>query len=140
MAIAYLNIGSNLGDSRSLIFKAIEIIGDKFSPYCLSRMVESEPWGYESANRFLNIGMAFKCELEPEELLFFVKGIEKEISSGSHRNENGGYCDREIDIDIMAIDHIQYLSPTLQVPHPHLMERDFFILPLMELNPEWMKV
>ena len=134
MAIVYVNIGSNLGNRESLIAEAIEAIGEKFGYYCLSGCVESEPWGFESTNRFHNIGMAFKSNLEPEEVLRILQSIEKEISNISHRNENGGYKDREIDIDIMAIDNIKYHSPVLTLPHPHLQERYFFRQTFEELK------
>lgn len=137
MATVYVNIGSNLGNSKSIIEKAIERISLKFGIYCTSGFVESEPWGFDSTNRFLNIGIAFQTDLHPEEILDNLQEIEKEISVTSHRDANGNYVDRELDIDIMAIDEITYNSQRLNVPHRHLLERDFFMGPLKELNPDW---
>lgn len=137
MSIVYANIGSNLGDKEALIEKALERIGQIFGYYCRSGCVESEPWGFESTHRFLNIGVAFKSELAPEEILHVLQGIEKDISSVNHRDALGRYADREIDIDIMAIDEMEYHSEVLCVPHRHLLQRDFFIIPLMELAPGW---
>ena len=138
MAIVYANIGSNLGNKRALIEKALDFIGEYFSFYCISRFVESEPWGFDSTNFFLNIGVAFKTELPPEEVLDTLQQIEKKISSASHRDSSGKYIDREIDIDIMAIDELVYDTPRLKIPHPHLKERDFFLIPLKELiSDEW---
>lgn len=137
MSVAYINIGSNLGDRKANINKALEWIGIKFGPFCVSEVIESEPWGFDSSHHFLNIGVAFKTDLAPEELLDCLKEIEKTICSASHRDSKGCYIDRVIDIDIMAIDEIKYQSERLTIPHSHLLERDFFLLPLKELNPDW---
>lgn len=134
MAIVYLNIGSNLGNRKFLIERALEKIGDNFGYYCTSGFVDSDPWGFDSTNRFLNVGAAFKSELDPETVLDILQGIEREISSVAHRDSYGNYQDREIDIDIMAIDNIEYHSDRLHIPHLHLYERDFFLIPLQELR------
>lgn len=134
MAIVYANIGSNIGDSRDLIEKAIQRIGERFGYYCISRFVESDPWGFESTNRFLNIGISFKTSEHPEEVLKSLQEIERSLTSVAHRDSKGNYKDRELDIDIMAIDDLQYHSANLTLPHPHLYERDFFLLPLKELK------
>lgn len=136
MAIVYANIGSNLGDKKAQITKALDLIGEKFGFYCISEFVESEPWGFDSTNSFLNIGVAFKSNLHPEEILTCLQTIEKKISKACHRDENGNYIDRELDIDIMAIDELKYISSRLQIPHRHLKERPFFIVPLQQLCPE----
>ena len=135
MAIVYVNIGSNLGHRESLISQAIDLISDNFGFYCVSRIVESEPWGFDSTNIFMNIGVAFKSELHPEIILDKLQSIEKKISSVSHRDNQGNYKDREIDIDIMEIEGVNYQSERLCVPHPHLHERDFFQIPLRDLKP-----
>ena len=136
MAIVYANIGSNLGNRRKLIESALRLIADKFGFYCVSEFVESEPWGFDSTNSFLNIGVAFKSKLHPEKILLLLQEIERTVSNVPHRDESGNYKDREIDIDIMAIDNMEYLSSSLQLPHPHLYQRPFFLGPLRELVPE----
>ena len=136
MAVVYANIGSNLGNKRALIEKAIDRIGDIFGFYCISEFVESEPWGFDSTNSFLNVGVAFLSSLDPELILDKLQQIEKEISKVPHRDAFGHYCDREIDIDIMAIDKLKYDSPRLRLPHPHLNEREFFLIPLDQLKVE----
>ena len=133
MAIVYINIGSNLGHRQHLIERAIERIGDYFGYYCISRFVESEPWGFNSTNPFLNIGVAFKSDLSPEEVLDKLQNIEKELSDVNHRDEDGNYKDREIDIDIMAIDRLKINSERLTLPHRYLFQRNFFLEPLNEL-------
>ncbi|MCH5235870.1 MAG: 2-amino-4-hydroxy-6-hydroxymethyldihydropteridine diphosphokinase [Muribaculaceae bacterium] len=137
MPVVYVNIGSNIGDRETLIKKAIDEISNQFGCCCISGLVESEPWGFDSTNTFLNIGLSFKSDLAPEDILDILQGIEKSISLVSHRDKDGNYADREIDIDIMAIDEIKYDSDRLHIPHPHLLERDFFLSPLKELAPFW---
>lgn len=137
MPIVYANIGSNLGDKEALIQRALHEIGEIFGYYCISGFVESEPWGFESTNRFLNIGVAFRTELTPEEVLYKLHSVEQKISKKSHRDILGNYIDREIDIDIMAIDSLIYESECLTIPHEHIKERTFFLYPLKDLCDNW---
>lgn len=137
MPLAYINIGSNLGNRKALIESALEKISESFGCCCISSYIESEPWGFESDNRFLNLGVSFVTSLHPEELFSRLQAIEKSICSDSHRDSEGNYSDRKIDIDIMAIDDITYVSSRLHIPHRNLLQRDFFTIPLLELNPGW---
>ena len=133
----YLNIGSNMGDREANLRKAIAMFSNNRG-FRTSSVVESEPWGYESANPFLNVGIAFDEDtLTPRQMLTVVKWMESEISLASHRTTGGDYADRVIDIDIVAVDNLSLHTPRLTVPHPHLAERDFFLKPLAELTPEW---
>ncbi len=133
----YLNLGSNLGNRLLHLTRAMKAIGEEFGPYETSHKVESDPWGFNSTNRFVNIGLTIESEEEPEEVLRRLQCIEKRISPRGHRRWNGSYNDREIDIDIMATDNGSYDSSVLHIPHKHLAKRDFFLTPLAELAPEW---
>ena len=135
--IYYLNIGSNMGDRRDNLYRAVVALAAGSGGCAVSSIVESEPWGFESEHRFLNLGVWLTSDLEPQEMLDRIHDIEWRLGSASHRNENGGYIDRLVDIDIVAIDDMVIDTPTLQVPHPHLPERDFFLKPMMQLAPEW---
>ena len=103
----------------------------------VSSIVESEPWGFESDNRFLNLGVKFFSDLLPMEMLDRIHDIEHRLGSASHRDDHGNYIDRLVDIDIVAIDDMVIDTPTLKVPHAHLPERDFFLKPMMQLAPDW---
>lgn len=133
----YLNLGSNLGNRLLHLTRAMKAIGEEFGPYETSHKVESDPWGFDSTNRFVNIGLSIESDLDPEEVLSRLQAIEKGISARGHRRWDGTYNDREIDIDIMATDGPAYDSPNLRIPHPHLPKRDFFLKPLAELDPSW---
>lgn len=140
----YLNIGTNLGDRNENLRRAIEALTGDTTDWVVSPVVESEPWGFESENRFLNIGLALDSDLEPLAMLDHIHDIEHQLGSAAHRDAQGGYVDRLVDIDIMAIDDAQGCSvtidlPTLQVPHPHLHDRDFFLKPYQYLRSTSLK-
>ncbi len=137
MAFVLINIGSNLGDRRLNLSRAMRMVGEEFGPYEISHVVESAPWGFDSTNSFLNLGMMFSSSLPPEEILGRLQAIERSISPESHRKPDGSYADRVVDIDIVAIDEEMIDSDILKVPHPHLEDRSFFLEPLAELAPGW---
>lgn len=137
MITYYLNIGSNLGNRRLNLSRALVEIESIAGYFELSRAMESEPWGFESKNKFLNIGVAVKSELSPKRMLEKLQEAERRISKASHRTPDGRYSDRVIDIDIMAADEMIVDEENLHIPHPHLADRKFFIVPLMELCPDW---
>ncbi len=112
-------------------------VGAEFGDFEMSHVVESEPWGFDSTNSFLNVGMAFNSDLPPEEVLGRLQRVERSISPAPHRDASGGYADRVIDIDIVAVDREIIDTPSLRVPHPNLAERRFFLEPLAELAPGW---
>lgn len=135
----YLNIGTNLGNLRQNIHRAIAALSAGTGGCMVSDMVESEPWGFESAHRFLNVGVAIDTHMQPMDVLQWLHDIERRLGSDSHRDEHGGYVDRLVDIDIMAIDDnqgnpVNIDTPSLQVPHKHLHDRPFFLQPLRQLR------
>ena len=129
----YINIGTNLGHRKLNLSRAVAAVERRFGYFEISKVVESEPWGYDSTNLFLNVAVMFESEEEPLDVLHALQKIEKEISPEAHRNPDGSYRDRLIDIDIMAIENVTVDLPELKVPHPHLFDRLFFINPLKEL-------
>lgn len=137
MATVFVNIGSNKGNSRLFLSRAMKGIGEEFGPYEISHIVTSPAWGFRSKRDFLNLGLSFQSEAAPEEILDRLLEIQNRISSAPHRNWAGEYTDREIDIDIVAIDDIVLKSPKLTLPHPHLHKRSFFLEPMNELAPQW---
>lgn len=132
--VYYINIGSNLGNRLMNLTRAVAAIEKRFGWFELSHHIESEPWGFNSKNKFLNVGMAFISELQPLEVLHILQEVEASINPSSHRNADGSYKDRVIDIDIMAVDGVEMSTPELTLPHPHLEERPFFLEPYNELK------
>ena len=145
MRTVYLNIGSNRGNRHEFIDAAVQAIGGAW-PQALLRTspeVESAPWGYESANPFMNIGVAldFADDAEmpaPVDMLHTLQDIEKAISANSpHRNADGSYRDRDIDIDIIDYDGLILDSAELALPHPRAEARAFVMEPMQFLCPGW---
>ena len=132
-----VNIGTNLGNRRLNLARAVGAIINRFGQYVASHIVESEPWGYDSPHPFLNICLMFSTDLDPEQLLEELQRIEKGISPASHRNADGTYADRLIDIDLIDYDRRMIHTPALELPHPRLAERRFFLEPLAEIAPAW---
>ncbi|MBR1551833.1 MAG: 2-amino-4-hydroxy-6-hydroxymethyldihydropteridine diphosphokinase [Muribaculaceae bacterium] len=141
----YLNIGSNLGDRWANLYGAIVALARGAGGWCLlSDVVRSDPWGFESANGFLNVGVAIDSDHEPMAVLRWIQSIERALGSAAHRDAQGGYVDRVVDIDIMAIDsdpgvdgrrsEIVIDTDILKTPHQHLAERPFFMKPLQQLR------
>ena len=135
----YLNIGTNLGNKEQNIKNAIQALSQGAERIVVSEVVSSEPWGFESPNTFLNVGVAFFSPMMPEQMLCHIHQIERRLGSKAHRDAQGGYIDRLVDIDIMAIEDeqgapVEVHSPTLTVPHPHLHDRPFFLTPFRQLK------
>lgn len=138
MYTAYLNIGSNIGDRQAHIDLAVTRIEQLCNATATkSDIIETPAWGFTSSNPFLNMGIAIKTVLSPHELLEALQAIEKSICPNSHRDANGNYIDRIIDIDIIAIDDLVINSPTLAIPHPRMHLRDFVMIPMRQIAPDW---
>jgi 2-amino-4-hydroxy-6-hydroxymethyldihydropteridine diphosphokinase len=138
MATAYINIGSNQGDRKANIERAVALIEHWADASALrSDYVESEPWGFQSDSHFLNLGISLTVTLDPESLLDGLLAIEHDISPLSHRNDAGGYVDRLIDIDLIAVDDIVWHSDKLTLPHPAMHLREFVLLPMAQIAPQW---
>lgn len=133
----FLNIGSNIGNRKLNLSRAIRALEEKFGYFETSGIHESAPWGFESDNEFMNIAVMVISGLTPEEMLSQIKEIEGKLNPNPHRDARGNYCDRVLDIDIMAADDIVVDTPVLKIPHEHLAERDFFLRPFAELAPAW---
>ena len=138
--LCHLNIGSNIGDSRAIIARAIALIERDIAragTLRASQAVVSEPWGFRSDNRFINAGAEMLTDLSPQLLMERIKSIETELGATPHRNPDGSYRDRNIDIDIIHLGDMVIDTPTLTVPHPRMHEREFVLRPLAELSPQW---
>lgn len=131
--IAYLSLGSNLGDRHATMQQAILLLGKQAGTVDrVSSAIETEPWGFKSANKFLNMCVRIITPLSPEQLLATTKDIELQLGRTT-KSVNGQYHDRPIDIDILTYDDIHINTPSLTLPHPHMHERDFVMIPLREI-------
>lgn len=133
MHTVYLSLGSNLGDRKATMRRAIGLLNERAgSVDRQSSFIETEPWGFESTNKFLNMCVRLLTTLSPEQLLMATKQIERELGR-TQKSVNGQYHDRPIDIDILMYDDVQIDSNDLTLPHPHMQEREFVMKPLREI-------
>lgn len=131
--IAYLSLGSNLGDRHATMQSAILLLGKQAGTVDrVSSAIETEPWGFKSANKFLNMCVRIITTMSPEQLLATTKDIELQLGRTT-KSVNGQYHDRPIDIDILTYDDLHINTPSLTLPHPHMHERDFVMIPLREI-------
>lgn len=131
----YLGLGSNLGNRKAILNDTIALINERVGEVVRqSSFLETEPWGFESPNQFLNACLCVNTELAPRQLLEATQVIEKEMGR-AHKTMNRKYQDRIIDIDILMIDDLKIDEPDLKVPHPLMEERDFVMIPLKEILP-----
>ena len=145
MHSVYLNIGSNRGQRQALISAAVGRVAALYPQAVLrlSPWVESRACGYESAHGFLNIGVALDfgdsdALPQPEDMLHNLQAIERDMAPESpHRNADGSYRDRELDIDIIDFDGMVVETEELTLPHPRAEARAFVMEPMEFLCPGW---
>lgn len=134
MNLAYLSLGSNLGQREQHLEAAMKLIQSRIgAAEKVSRIYESEPWGYSSENRFCNCCLSVWTSLDPLPLLDELLGIEKQLG----RERGGtGYSDRIIDIDLLLFGDVRLDHPRLILPHPAIGNRRFVLVPLAGIAPE----
>ena len=134
--MAYLALGTNLGDRMGYLREAIARLGAAKGVRVLreSRVYETEPVGVTDQPRFLNMAVEVELadEVTPRELLALAKRVEAEM--GRKQGERWG--PREIDIDILLVGEERISEPGLEIPHPQMWERAFVMVPLADLVPE----
>jgi len=135
----YLSLGTNLGDKEHNLVSAITEIERRIGPIrAQSAFLATEPWGFESPNTFLNAAIRVETELSPHALLKVTQQIERDMGRTQKSTVNSQlstviYHDRIIDIDILLYDDLQIHTKKLTIPHPHMYERDFVLIPLKEI-------
>ena len=131
--LVYLGLGSNLGDKQKNINKALELIAERVGEVlALSDFYETQPWGYESEETYINAAAKVDTSLNPGELLRITQQIEQDTGR-TEKTTNGIYHDRIIDIDILLYNNIAMQSPELTIPHPLMHRRAFVLQPLAEI-------
>lgn len=135
MAKVYLGLGTNLGDKETNLRLAIRKIEERIGKVTsLSAFYVTQPWGFNSANTFLNAACAVESNLSPLRILEETQIIEKKIGR-LQKSKHGIYADRLIDIDLLLYDDLQINSERLTLPHPLMNERRFVMKPLAEIAP-----
>ena len=134
MSFAYIGFGSNVGDRLGNITRALQLIANHRAVTITkkSRLYETEPVGYEKQTWFLNGVIEIKTSLSPSKLLRFLKHIEHRVG----RKKTVRWGPREIDLDILLYNHVYIDTLGLTIPHPHMHERGFVLVPLAEISPQ----
>jgi len=131
---AVLIFGSNLGDREALIREAVsrmEVIGPRLRQ---SSLYETAPWGFESPHSFLNQVVTYSTDWSPHAILRHC--LNTETLLGRQRG-TARYSSRTIDIDILLLDTLIINTPDLIIPHPRLHLRNFVLIPLAEILPNF---
>ncbi len=136
MSLAYIGIGSNLGNRKENIGKALSLMQEcGIKILKRSSVIETDPVGGPPQGKFFNAVIKIETELEPIELLKVLQNIEKKL--GRIRTVING--PRTIDLDILLYDNLALKTPELTIPHPRMFEREFVLVPLKEIAPQMLK-
>jgi 2-amino-4-hydroxy-6-hydroxymethyldihydropteridine diphosphokinase len=133
MTVAYLGLGSNLGDRAGHLAEARRLLQERGARLLRESLVrETEPYGISDQPRFLNQVLEVEWEGSPRQLLDTAKAVEQQVG----RRASYRWGPREIDVDILLFGDQQVDEPGLTIPHPGLQDRDFVRRPLAELRPD----
>ena len=134
MTLAYVGLGSNLGDREGAIRRAVELLGNDPEIEVVRESIvrETQPVGYMNQPPFLNAVAELETRLPPRDLLGRLLAIENELG----RTRGRRFGPRTIDLDLLLYGEETIDEPGLEVPHPRLHERTFVLEPLAELDPE----
>ena len=135
MADAIIAFGSNIGDARATIERAVALLcdGDDVTMTDSSSDYRTPPWGDPDQPPFINRCIAVSTVLGPRELLDRGHAIEAQL--GRDRSVERRWGPRTIDIDLISYDDLELDEPGLTVPHPRMFERAFVLMPLAEILP-----
>ena len=129
-----LSLGSNLGDRKANIHSALRKLGDSgVNLVSISSFYETEPVGDLDQPEFMNIVCAANTSIPPFKLLDLCQEIEK-ISGREKKGDSSPRC---LDIDILLYGNRIIYSPRLTLPHPRMYRRNFVLIPLREIQPEF---
>jgi len=129
-------LGGNVGDVRATFRKAIANICGMTQGVLLARSSDyaTPPWGEVEQDRFINACIEIDTSLDPHALLFTLQKIEAKFGRDRARETRWG--PRTLDLDLIAYDDVSIHKPELTLPHPHLFERAFVLVPLAEIAPD----
>lgn len=138
MSEVYLSIGGNLGNRKQNLEKCKSEIDLQIGQIQQeSSIYESEAWGFDHPRNFYNQVISIQTDKNTEDILRIAQGIEKDLGRIRSEHKAQAYEGRTMDIDILLIDDLIINSEKLIVPHPHMHERNFVIIPLTEIAPQF---
>jgi 2-amino-4-hydroxy-6-hydroxymethyldihydropteridine diphosphokinase len=136
MTEAWLGLGGNVGDSRTILDRAVAQLCDGNDVRLIARSSDykTPPWGFKYQPPFVNLCIAVETALSPRDLL--ARAQEVELQLGRDRAHEKRWGPRTADIDIIAYDSLTIDELGLTLPHPRLFERAFVLMPLAEIAPD----
>lgn len=135
MARVFFSIGSNLGNREENCLKAVEALrAEGIIIKKVSSLYHTRAWGYEDQPDFVNLAVEAETDMPAEEILRRIKHIERALG----RVETFRWGPRVVDIDILFYDNLVMDTVDLTVPHPYIPERDFVLLPMAEIAPDFL--
>jgi 2-amino-4-hydroxy-6-hydroxymethyldihydropteridine diphosphokinase len=134
----FLGIGTNLGNKESNLDHAVEKIEEYIGRILkTSSIYETEPWGFQAKNEFLNMVVMVETDLIPSVLLVKVLNIEFLLGrTRDKKHYSSAYASRLIDIDILLYEDLIVDEPDLKIPHPLIHQRRFVLIPLCDIASE----
>lgn len=129
----FLGLGSNKGDRFTYLRNVVKAIKEHFILEDYSSVYETEPFGYKDQAFFFNAAVKISADLPLKELCPLIKKLEIQIG----RIPGQPWGPREIDIDLLFYDNVSYSDEKLIIPHKEFMYRDFVIVPMQEIAPEF---
>jgi 2-amino-4-hydroxy-6-hydroxymethyldihydropteridine diphosphokinase len=136
MTEALIALGGNVGDSRTILDRAVTLLCDGRDIRLKARSSDyrTPPWGFKYQPPFINLCIVIETGLSPRELLARAQSVELHLGRDrAHEKRNGP---RTADIDILAYDDLTLDELGLTLPHPRMFERAFVLVPLVEIAPD----
>jgi 2-amino-4-hydroxy-6-hydroxymethyldihydropteridine diphosphokinase len=130
--IAYIGLGTNVGDSKALLVQAVGLLGEAVRVRKVSSLYHTEPVGFREQDDFLNAVAEIETDRSPDGLLDLCRTVEDRL--GRRRTVRWG--PRTIDLDILLYGDLAVNAPALVIPHPRMAERKFVLAPLAEIAPD----
>jgi 2-amino-4-hydroxy-6-hydroxymethyldihydropteridine diphosphokinase len=132
---ACIGLGANLGDAVATLTRAVDVLARRegVDLRAVSRFYRTPAWGREDQPDFINAAALLETSLAPRALLDLLLAIESEF--GRHRVEGERWGPRTLDLDLLLYGDREVDEPGLRVPHPHLHERAFALIPLLDVLP-----
>lgn len=134
--IAFVGLGGNLGDAVATLRSAVQALADLPQTRLLqaSSLYRTPAWGLQQQPDFINGVAMLDTQLDPRALLEALLGVERDF--GRDREAGSRWGPRTLDLDLLLYGNAVIGEPGLQVPHPHLHERAFALVPLLEIAPD----
>lgn len=131
-----LSLGSSIGIRYKTLNSAIKDINNNIGKISeISSVYETEPWGFEDINLFLNMAVSVQTDLSPRKILTIIHQIE--LNHGRKHNKNNTYQSRTLDIDIIFYGNKLYYENDLQIPHILAHKRKFVLMPINDIEPNF---